>query len=170
MVKINSKYLLIALACFTLWFAKSYIFVSDLDLVKTTLNRVASEVSFTKKTLHPFEQIKKAKELAENFADQVEITLETPHGEKEKIYNHEQLIKFATLTRSYLDELAVRFKDQKIVLTGKQAEVTLTAVATIKEKSNATSEDFAQELIIKLKKIGTEWIIQSAENVELLEK
>ncbi len=170
MVKVNTKFLLGFGLILSFWFLKSFVFVNDQDLIKRTLRQVANQASFQQKTLHPFEQIKKAKELANHFAEQTEITLKTPSGEKEKIYNHDQLVKFATLTRSYLDSLDLDFKDQKITITGNSAEVNLTAVAKIKEKSNATSEDFAQELILKLKKVGTEWIIQSAENVEFLEK
>lgn len=170
MVKFNSKFIIAIPLILTIWILKSYVFVNDQVLIKRTLQRVATQASFTKKTIHPFEQIKKAKELANNFADQTEITLKTPSGEKEKIYNHEQLIKFATLTRSYLDSLDVDFKDQQITINDKIAEVNLTAVAKITEKSSSSSENFAQELIIKLKKVGTEWVIQSAENVEFLEK
>ena len=164
------KKLFIALAALlVLYLANNYVFVSEKDRVVQKLEEVCELASFSEK-FHPFVKLERAKKLAKLFTPKVTVILKSPEGRKEKIYGQDNLVKHATISNGYFSLLDFDFKDQNVVVNGNSSTVNATTVIKFKKSDSSESERYAQEVNIKLKKVNGQWLINSAENVELLKR
>ena len=167
--KLLKKLFVAMAALFVFYFANNYIFVSEEDRIVQKLEEACELASFSEK-FHPFVKLERAKELAKLFSPNVTVILKSPEGRKEKIYGQDNLVKHATVSNGYFSLLDFDFKDQNITIKGDNSTVNTTAVIKFKKSDSSKAERYAQEVIIKLTKTNGQWLINSAENVELLKR
>lgn len=137
-------------------------------LIKLTLNKIEDKASFNQSS-HPFERLKLAKELANNFTENVEVEFKTPEKKIKKIYGHDQLVKFATVSGNYLESVSLSFKDINIDLQADKASVSVTALVDAIRKGG-DRERYAQELEFNFVNQNDVWLISGGKNVDLIDR
>ena len=168
-IEVMRKLFFILATLLIFYFAKNYIFVSEEDRVVQKLNEACELASFSEK-FHPFVKLERAKKLAKLFTSNVTVIMKSPEGTNEEIYGQDNLVKHATISNSYFSLLDFDFKDENVSIKGDKSTVTTTAIIKFKKSDTSDTEKYAQEVIIKLNKTSGEWLINSAENVELLQR
>lgn len=162
----TKKIFLLTILLITSWLILRNIFISDENLILHTLKKVSGLVSFDHQ-MHPFEHLKRVRDTADFFTQEISLVLRSKDGSQEtKTIIKDTLTKHLTLTKSKLNQLSVSFTDEKVKLKDNKAEVTLVALIEYKKNSGSKTERYAHRVKVKLQKISSEWLIIGAEDLE----
>jgi hypothetical protein len=104
--------------------------------------------------------------LASFFTADIEISVDVPGEQRQRLSGQDDLLKSAMAVRTYLSSLKVELLDVNITFApGKTSAV---ANMTLKARVNGDRDFIPQELKFTLKKVKGEWLIREAETVRTL--
>jgi len=143
----------------------SILFPSPERAIRQRLAEVAKAASFPSKE-SPLAVAANSQRLTTFCTDDIMITVELPGRSQHTVNGRDELLQGAMAARSFAPGLKVEFVDVTVTL----APDRQSAVANLTAKGNVPGEKdlLVQELKIKLKKVGRDWLIERIETVKTL--
>jgi len=143
----------------------SILFPSPERAIRHLLAEVAKAASFPSKE-SPLAMAANSQKLTTFCTDDIVITVELPGRSQHTLNGRDELFQGAMAARSLAAGLKVEFVDVTVTL----APDRQSAVASLTAKGNIPGEKdlLVQELKIKLKKVGRDWLIERIETVKTL--
>jgi hypothetical protein len=156
--------LLAALVALGVWLWTIF-FPSPEKIIRRRLDEVAGHVSFTPSESN-LARLANARSLADYFATNVEVNINTREGEHQNFVGRDQITQAALAARSALGSLNVKFLDVDVTVAPNKRSATadLTVDANVSGQPNAV----VQEVKISLKKTGGQWLIIRVATVRIL--
>lgn len=111
-------------------------------------------------------KVANAQKLTTFFTPDIEISVDVPGIQRQKLAGQDDLLKAAMAVRTYLSSLKVELLD--INITFAPGKASAIANLTLKVMANGEKDFTPQELKFTLKKIKGEWLIRQAETVRTL--
>jgi hypothetical protein len=156
--------LLVILAAAGIW-VWGILFPNPERQIRKRLAEVAQAASFSGKEA-PAAQAYNSQLLTTFCTDDVEVMVDFPGRSHYTVHGRDELLTGAMAARGFANGLSVEFLD--INITVAPDHQTAVADLTAKGKVPGEREILAQELKMKLKKIGRNWFIQKIETVKSL--
>jgi hypothetical protein len=107
-----------------------------------------------------------AQKLASFFTPDIEISVDVPGEQRQRLSGQDDLLKAAMGLRTILSSLKVELLD--INITFAPGKTSAVANLTLKARVNGERDFIPQELKFTLKKVKGEWLIREAETVRTL--
>lgn len=156
--------LLVALAGLGYWLWTVF-FPGDEAVIRKRVNRVAALMTFDSKEGN-IARIANVEEVANLFAQEVEIVIDTPTHSEQMLTGRTELRQRALAVRMTLSGLTVKFLDLNVTISPDKTEavVHLTGEARVPNERDL----FVQELKFQLRRIEGKWLIVRVETVRTL--
>lgn len=111
-------------------------------------------------------KVANAQKLSTFFTQDIEISVDVPGEQRQRLSGQDDLLKAAMAVRTYLSSLKVELLD--INITFGPGKTSAVANMTLKARVNGDRDFIPQELKFTLKKVKGEWLIREAETVRTL--
>jgi hypothetical protein len=134
--------------------------INTLTIVKELANKNGDE--------HPFEMLRKAREIGDHIADQAEIVYHHPEEDESayKIKSSREISDKIYAARSQVNYIATDFRDAKIEVDADRATVRLKGRADFRFPDEEQLYREEMQLILSLRKEDGTWLLVRAENVK----
>jgi hypothetical protein len=111
-------------------------------------------------------KVANAQKLTTFFTPDIQISVDVPGEQRQRLAGQDDLLKAAMAVRTYLSSLKVELLD--INITFAPGKTSAVANLTLKARVNGDRDFIPQELKFTLKKVKGEWLIREAETVRTL--
>lgn len=156
--------LLAALAALGVWLWTIY-FPSPETIIHQRLDQLAKEASFAPNE-GALSRLANAESLANNFATNVEVSINTREADRQEFVGRSQITQAAVAAPSQLSSLKIKFLD--IVITVAPDKLTATADLTMDADVSGQPDSIVQQLKITFQKIDGKWLITRVTTVRVL--
>ena len=167
----NNKPLVIAAAVIIVGVLFFFWSSSDEQKIVRTLKELC-EIASIPGEEHPLESLGRAKQVGSFATEDVKVIAHITYDQdktKEIMFeNRKTIIEKVAAARRYGRAVKVGFADPTVEIDGDEAEVQLTCTAEGTDPDNGEKYLEAIECLLKMKKIGGDWLIAEAKNIETI--
>lgn len=164
-MKLLTRILLLAALVGLGYWLWTVFFPGDEAVIRKRVNRIATLLTFDSKEGN-FARVANVEEVANLFAPEVEIVINTPWQSEETLLSRAEVRQRAFAARSTLSGMTVTFLDLSVTVSPDKLEAVVDLTGQLDVPGSR--EMNAQELKFHLRKIEGTWLIVRVETVRTL--